>query len=83
MGVAIVTTEPSTPEVSAVPPNWSSMLAAATSAATHAARCGTSDHPELTPRSRAYMRRTATPRARRMSVRVAGGIASKVAAEMT
>jgi hypothetical protein len=53
IGVAIVTTEPSTPEVSAVPPNWSNMLVAATSAAIQAARCGTSDHPVLSPRTRA------------------------------
>ena len=83
IGVAMVTTEPSTPEVSAVPPNCSNMLIAATSAAIQAARCETSLQPVLTPRRRPNASSTATPSASRISVSVAGGIASKVAAEMT
>ena len=83
IGVAIVTTEPSTPDVSAVPANCSSMLAAATSAANHAARCGTSDQPLLVPRQRPKARSTPTPSPSRTRVSVAGGIAAKVAEETT
>ena len=82
-GVAIVTTDPSTADVRAVPANCKRIENATATPARSTAPFGAFAHPSDSPRSIAKAVSATTPSARRRKPSVAGGIAANVSAETT